>query len=91
MIEFAAYLMKNGTMTLDQINKGSKLGKKKVAEALSIFIKHDLVRARFDQNEWAYVYSFERDKCLLRLSLPRFLLNYDQKKVVNLSVLTLII
>lgn len=84
-------MMKNGGMTLHQINVGSKLSKKEVAECLSILIKHDLVKARFDSSEWSYVYTFLRDKCLLKLSLPRFLLNYNQAKQVNLDVLTLII
>jgi DNA-binding transcriptional regulator GbsR (MarR family) len=56
--------MKNGPMTLSQINKIvgiSRENKKFVAEAMSIFIKHDIVKAKFDPAEWSYVYSFDKN------------------------------
>ena len=61
---FASILMKNGPMTLVQINKimgSSRENKKFVAEALSIFIKHDIVKSKFDNSEWAYVYTFDKN------------------------------
>ena len=46
--------------------------------ALTILIKHDLVKVSFKAVEWKYQYAFDADQCLLRLSLPRFFIQLQK-------------
>ena len=81
----ADFLQKNGSMSLDFIQEEFKSMKKSdtsiqdsdLTNSLAVLIKHDLVNA-FGHQNMEYKYKFDSDKCLLRLSLPRFLSQLHQ-------------